>query len=493
MDLPTELPAHLRYVSTADSEDELFQILAAKTPDLISFFESASDDETWSDVHSAFITKALNWLTEQTYKDRLSKEFISRIARSIHRHSHVLMPFLNRNITVKLADAEISENNILLSAASNYFRQTMIYECRDKDLFTVTLNVGLQEYLPIHNYINTGSSPELQTMGQEELTIQVRRAIAWEIDPLSQISQKSLSKYITDDTAIDMLIKAKQERWVYFAQHCAEYINSRDWGFGLAVPRIERLSFEFRNFQSNTLEYFTKLKPLITDIACKGDLPEDPQFGTVLKQCNKLIGVDISKTLSFSQQFMEIPKTVEELNLSECPWLSGKTLQQFFKICPDLKQLDLSSDVHLNFSAWGELSKLKQLKRLSVAQCHQIQDSDLTVIAKGCVSLTDLSLKNCSKIGEKGFLDLAKNLSRLVNLDLSRCALSDNAAVEISSRCRNLARLDISSCNQLTEKGILGIVKHCHGLQELDISRCRITQSVIDEIKRIAPLLNLLV
>jgi len=492
MQFPTVVPQELRYVESATSDETLFDLLVQKPFDLVEFFEAGADDETWAEAHATFMNKTLKWVTAQTYSNKLAQELVDRTAHTVLRHHRVLNPYLPNNITLKLSDVEIPANSFMLSAGSNYLRNLMLKECRDKNSNVLVLNkIKLNEFTPIMAYVNTEDVEDILTMGQDDLINIIKISIAWDIQPLSALTQKLLAKYLTDQNIIAMIFRARQEHWLLFERHCAEYLNNKDLGFSLEIPTLERFVFAFYDFKEDALHYFEIFKPLITDLSCKGTLSEDQYFGKALKRCPNLIGVNLSKTLSFSPQLVELPSDLQEMNLSECPWISPNALKQLHGRCPDLKFLDFTSDIHLNFSAWGELVKFKQLKRLSLAQCHQLQDSDIAIILTSCKNVTRLSLRNCVKISEKGFLDIAKSPLRLIELDLSRCVLTDNTIVEIGSKCKALAVLDISNCDQLTEKGILGLVRNARMLTELNITRCHISPSAIEEMKRIAPQLKL--
>lgn len=492
MQFPTVVPQELSYVKSAISDDALFELLVQKPFDLTAFFEAASDDETWADTHNVFIKKTLEWITKQTYDNKLAQDIVDRIGRATQKHYNVLMPFLPNNITLKLSDVEIPASGIMLSAASSYLSKLMLKECRDKKSNILVLNkVTSKEFAPVLNYINMESTEDILTMGQDDLINIIKISIYWDIQPLSSLTQKLLAKYLTDENIVDMTFRARNEHWLLFARHCADYLNNRNLGFLIEIPSLERLVFEFLGFKEDTIKNFNIFKPLITDIAVKGSLSEDSNFGAALKQCPKLIGVSLNKTKAFTSQLVELPRNLQELNLSECPWISVATLKQLHAYCPEIESLDFSNDVHLNFSVWGELAKFRQLKRLSLNKCHQIQDSDISILLISCSGLKRLSLMGCTKITEKGFLDIAKSRLRLLHLELSRCSLSDNIIVEIGSRCKVLADLDISNCDQLTEKGVLGVVRNAKMLVELNITRCHIPLPAIEEIKRIAPLLNL--
>lgn len=288
-----------------------------------------------------------------------------------------------------------------------------------------------------------------------------------------------------------MLALAKLQRWVPFEQACIHFINSSEWGLRLSSTSSERLAFEFKDFYEPTLGFFERLRPLITDIICTGTLSEHSEFGSVLKGFPQLYGLDISRTPAFSLAFQEIPKALQLLNVSECAWVSKDTIKRIYNLIPNLKQLLLQSNVHLNYIFWGELVKFKSLNKLNISSCTQLQDADLSLILKGLHSLTELSLNNCKKITERGFSELAKSLPRLVRLSVSRCEISDTALIDILMRCRYLTGLDISACDLLTEKSILALVKQAASLQELNISRCHVSVETIEKIKKTFPQLVL--
>ncbi|HEV8051438.1 MAG TPA: BTB/POZ domain-containing protein [Parachlamydiaceae bacterium] len=493
MDFPSLMPKELSSYLGIKSEEELLVAFIQKPNDLVLFFETASDDETWTENNEGLMRKLLSWLTLQTFHDHLSKINYQKAALAVQKHHLILKSMLPENITIKLKDDKIPFNGLLLAAASDFFRQILLNESRFKDSDVLSFpQLTANEFAPIGSFIVTGQVPDLRTKGQDEIIELIKRANAWELSLLSLQCETMLPKYLTVDNVFELLALAKNERWGTFERACTAFINSHEWKFSLFAPTFERLAFEFFDFTDPTLEYFERLRPLITDIVCSGALTEEPQFGFILKSCPDLYSLDISRTFAFSNQLEEIPGKLQILNVSSCPWISKETIKRLFDFTPDLRQLLLQNNVHLNYMFWGELAKYNRLIKLDMANCTQFQDSDLSLILRGIGSLTELSLSNCKKIDENGFLELAKRLSRLIRLNLSRSNLSDTALVEIISRCRYLTTLDISACLRVTEKGILSVVKNALSLQELDISRCVVSADTLEEIKKTAPLLQLI-
>lgn len=492
MQLPAFTPTHFQHLKAIASDQALFESFI-KASDLVLFFEIASDDETWSERHEDFISSTLQWATSMAYEDKMTQDEISQVAAAIHKHYPVFKSVIPRNITVELKDGKVQENGLLIASASEYLRRVMLRECRDKESTILPLSqIDKIEYAPIHSYINTAASPELLIMGQEDLNELIERVMPWQMTRLSEMVQKRLSVYLTDDNVVPMLIDARKRRLLALAQHSADYINKRNSGFHLAVPSTERLSLEFYNFDDETRKIFEQFRDWITDIVCKGTVADNPSFGRILKKSPKLIAIDISETFLFSGCFLDIPMGVKEINLSGCPWLSKETFKQLADICPSIEQMDLTNNTHIKYGTWSDLLKFKQLQRLSLAYCHQISSSDFSIIIKSCPSLTHLTIKDCAKISDDGFYELA-HLKQLRDLNLSHCSLTDNALVEIGNRCNKLLSLDISNCNQITEKGIIGLVKNAGALLELNIERCRFTPSTLEEIRQLRPLLKLII
>jgi hypothetical protein len=491
VEFPALMPKELSFCLSIPKEDSLFEKLIKKPNELTLFFEVAADDETWSENHAVFMTKLLEWLTNQSYHDKLAKSNYQKAAYSIQKHYSILKFFLTENITIKLSDAEISMNGLLLAAASDFFKD-LIVTAASRDSYILSFpQLNKSEFSPIQEYICTGNVVNLKTKGVEEIIELIKRAKGWELDPLSIMAEYTLKKYLNRENVFDMLAQAKKENWTQFNEHCVNFINEQSWGFKLSIPFTNRLAFQFLDFHQSTINFFEELRPMITDLICNGDLIDQPQFGLILLEQTDLFLLDISRTKSFSSQLQEIPKKLQALNLSECPWISKETLKSIFTINPNIKQLFLRNDVHLNYLFWGEVAKLKSLTKLDVSNCTQLQESDLDILLQGLTSIRELSLNGCKRIGEAGFLNLAKRLSRLIRLDISRTNISDTALVEIISRCHHLTKLDISSCSQLTEKGILAAVKSGLSLQSINIDHCHISESKIDEIKSSYPQLNL--
>lgn len=493
MEFPALMSRDLQYCEAAPSEEALLAVLKQKPSDLILFFETASADETWSDHHLEFMRQLIDWLTVQAYQDKLSMEFCRKVAKAIQEHYTVLEKAVPTNITIKLSDRECLVNSLLLAASSDFFKDVLARQCREMESTTLSLEYASWNFFaPINAYITTGNVPDLWKKEQQELMDLLRQAMSWRVPEVSEECERVLKKFVTLENAVEMLILAQQEHWYFFKQDCIDSINNYSVDFSLGAPARERLSFEFYKFSEGALRVFRQLQLLVTDLICKETLSEQAMFGQVVKQCPKIALLDISRSHVLSEFFNDIPKDLPGINLAECAWLSQASFRKMADICPHVKQLILSSNYQLNFAAWGELVKFKNLKSLNLSKCHQISDEDFPIILKTFAEGTELILDECRKLSEKGFFELARHLPRLTHLSLAYCAITDSALLDLGSRCRALAYLNLTRCEQVTEKGVRELPKHALSLKELNLTHCRGASLVIEELRKRHPYLRII-
>lgn len=492
LSFPAALPKELAYLTSCATEESLLELLAKKTPDLLLFFEAASEDETWSEQHAGLMRKVIDWLTVQNFYDRLSSQDSLRIARVFQKHVALFKSLIPKNITIKLQDASIQMNSLLLATASDFFKDILARECRDKNKTVLSFNVPQELFIPIEEFINTGEDSSLLIKRQEEILALLHQAGSWGINDFAKQCELALKKFITTENSVQMLMMALQEQWQHFKQVCIDFINGQALGFELTSSSLEQLAFEFHDFSERTIAYFKMLRSWITDFICSGELTQDALFCELVKQCPKLALLNISASPDFSENWVELPHNLEGLNASQCPWVSQNTLKTLAEICPHIHTLMLCSNVQLNFADWGELLKFKELKLLDLSRCHQLSDKDLEIILKACAWLRGLVLDECKEVSDRGYFKLAKSTPRLSYLNIARCSISDIALIEIATRCRALTVLNVSRCDNLTERGVAESIKHAPMLKEIDIRRCNIPQRAIEDLRKRYPYLKII-
>ncbi|XP_014457525.1 F-box/LRR-repeat protein 2 isoform X2 [Alligator mississippiensis] len=139
----------------------------------------------------------------------------------------------------------------------------------------------------------------------------------------------------------------------------------------------------------------------------------------------------------------QIPKVLTDSDWQE----SQKKYRASLQALHYLQELDLMACHKLTDMSITKVICFPELRRLSLSLVHEITDSSLVAIARGCRNLEHLSLSHCGNLTDGGFMEAASYL-------------------------RRLQRLNISGCNQLTYQTLLAIGKECTQLKNLDVSMC---------------------
>ena len=239
---------------------------------------------------------------------------------------------------------------------------------------------------------------------------------------------------------------------------------------------VKKFAFEFIDFKEQSLDVFRRVKSLITHLIFGGALTADPVFSKVIRECPRLSGVDLSRSLIRSDRLSDLPSHLEELDISHCPWLTVETLRDIFRFCPYLEKLSLGSNAQLTFSAWPELRKLTGLKALDISRSHQIGDQEIRLIVQSCPGLAELSMEDCPKMTDQSFFDLPKTLPSLYSLNIAHCTFSDSPLIEYALHCTNLTILNISNCSNITDKGIMEFIRLRPTLRSLKVTHTNSTR-----------------
>ena len=224
---------------------------------------------------------------------------------------------------------------------------------------------------------------------------------------------------------------------------------------------------------------FEQVKKFVTHLIFSGSLVEEAPFNKVVQECPNLRSLDIGRIRDFSDHLYSADSHLQELDLSNCAWLTNDYLKKIIEIFPNLRRLILTSNVQLTFLGWSSLQKLPLLYGLDVSRCRQLHDDDLLLILRACPQLTELDLEECIGLSERAFFDLAKALPQLTVLNASKSHISDIALIEIALRCRHIVELYVVRCKGISEKGILQFVKNASFLKVLDVMGCDVSQKFL--------------
>lgn len=123
---------------------------------------------------------------------------------------------------------------------------------------------------------------------------------------------------------------------------------------------------------------------------------------------------------------------------------------------------------------------------------HYLRDEDIEVIANNCRQLKKIDIANCGDI--TNLSNLTRKCEELTDIKARGCyQLTDDSMKDIANNCSALKHLDVAYCDEITDIGVVSLVDKCPTLTAINVSGCnRITDSAILAIAEDCPNLTTL-
>ncbi|WCJ42790.1 hypothetical protein M5689_023577 [Euphorbia peplus] len=234
----------------------------------------------------------------------------------------------------------------------------------------------------------------------------------------------------------------------------------------------------------------------LTDIGLSSLLSAAPALRSInLSQCSLLTSVGIG-TLAES-----LGSHLLELYIDDCQSLDLKLILPALKKLEHLEVLSLAGIQAIYDGFVREFVSVRghNMKELVLADCMNLTDSSIKVIAETCPGLLALDLVNLVKLTDATLGYLANSCQRIQSLKLCRNNFSDeaiasfletsgeplkelslnnvaqvghNTALALAKRSRSLEILDLSWCRNLTDEAVGLIVDSCSSLKVLKLFGC---------------------
>lgn len=118
------------------------------------------------------------------------------------------------------------------------------------------------------------------------------------------------------------------------------------------------------------------------------------------------------------------------------------------------------------------LSRFKQLESLSLTNCYELSDSDLTILAIYGSKLRSLYLSFCPRVTDISLNSVASGCRLLSIISLSNCSITDSGLETLTKSCKSLVEVNLAWCLSITDHGIWSLVQNCRQLKALKISWC---------------------
>lgn len=492
MELPVSLPKSFDVLKNLN-EKEVEERLSKDAISLTLFFEAEASDPIWRKAHQSFFNNLNQKITDLYLEGLLSIELGERIRAKVyelHLENPISFP---KDLKLVLEGEAYEVNSLLFSLSSPYFNSLMTAQGIDAEKKELRLYGINPEFLKIVlEYVETGRLQELWKWDKEPILALLKEASEWEVEGMIHLTSENYIRYLNRVNIIDVLLLSIESRWKVLYEMGLQTLNTFDTGIHFKNEGFERLSLEFTDFREQALDIFYRLKDFVTDLSFHGDLSLDPRFSDILVASKKLIGLDISGTKDYSPRIIDVPKTIEDLNLSMCAWLNKENFVSIAKEFPHLKNINLSSNRQLDFQTLGQIRIFQNLEGLNLARCHQLSDDDLKVVIQATPNLIELNLEDSSKLTDHTFILIGKLLTRLVRLNLSKTTLTDIALIELLSKLTQLKELYIRRVPSLSDNGVLDALKRAPNLKVIDLSNSPISEGALEKMKTLRPFLKII-
>jgi len=233
--------------------------------------------------------------------------------------------------------------------------------------------------------------------------------------------------------------------------------------------------------------------PNLTSVALSGckNLTDDGLLA-LAKNCQNLRALDVSccsvMTEHTSKEICQHLTALQELQI-DYTLATDTSLYHVATNCPNIEWLSLQG-TRITTKSLDVLSKFSQkLRRLSVANCQCICDVEglkfpsslRSADFSGCIGLADSFLVKLAEqcpnleslqlwlvpVGDKGICAVAYRCIHVQQLDLRCTFIGDSSLEAIAANCHGLRRLNVSSCLQITTRGIRTVLHKCQQLEKV--------------------------
>lgn len=460
MKLPSQTPSDIGYISDAQSDQELFNLLSQNFADSLRFYEEVAKDDDWIFGHSDFNLRYLKWVSDLYFNNRLDEASLKRLRKVYLSHFLILKPFIHKDLTVEVGGKTLQISNWLLGSSSPYFHQLI----RISNARHIKLSDADPEIAEKIIMLTQEGDQNLESETEEPLKKIIPLSRLWGLDEMADKAESYLKRYLRPENAIDNLLFARKMKWRELEKESADYYSKLNLGFGLKIDH-EDVIVTFYDFKElTTLEVYKKVAPIVTTIGLRGNLTIQPEFSHVIHMTPKLTGFDFTETTD-QPSLNLIPRDLKKVILKRAYWVQAHFIDELALRCPYIDTLDLEDDTWLNYETWGLLNQWKGLLKLNLKGLKQLEEDDLRLILLGLNDLQVLDLSGLKKIESRAFNNILRPLQRLQVLKLDGTLLDDSS--------------------------LSGLISEHYALEEISLKKTSVTGDMIKKIKISYPRLKI--
>ncbi|CAC5424421.1 FBXL17 [Mytilus coruscus] len=186
----------------------------------------------------------------------------------------------------------------------------------------------------------------------------------------------------------------------------------------------------------------------------------------VLSRCSQMTDVGISR-------IAENCHNLENIILDHCNKVTDQSVRMLAVNCPDLKTLSLAN-CNITDTGICSIYRMKKLEYLDISNLPggSITAAIVSQLTRKCDNLECLNLSLNLTIDDRCIQEVVRYGQKITKLFCVNCSLSDEGLMGIASHGRNIEKLDLGWCKDITDRGIWAVTENCPALKYLGLIRC---------------------
>lgn len=279
--------------------------------------------------------------------------------------------------------------------------------------------------------------------------------------------------------------------------------------------RLERLTLAgCSHISDETLARVLACTKLLVAVDLTGVVQlTDRTVEVIAQNCPRLQGTNLSGCKMVTSRGVSLLasscRLLRRVKLGGCDLMDDAAFLAVVRSCPILLEADFVSCPRLTDASVREVwLHATQLRELRLAHCHLLTDAAFPTPAlmeqleranpppplplAMCEQLRVLDLTSCSNITDDTVRGIINQAPRLRNISLAKCIrLTDEAVYAISALGRNLQYLHLAHVSQITDRAVIHLAHTCTRIRYLDLACCvQLTDASVGEIATNLPKLR---
>jgi len=227
-----------------------------------------------------------------------------------------------------------------------------------------------------------------------------------------------------------------------------------------------------------------QLSSLISLSICGSEMVTDRGV-QILARLPTLRMLDLSRCTHISSiSLVALAATVAltTLDLSFCSNITDAGVQVIAAALPELHTLILAHCLAISNVGVEALARVSTLRVLSIRGCSCVTDEGLKALSEHHLICT-LNLGFCYLVTDQGVKFIVKGLPGLMDLSVHACNMVTDGSLMAVAELSAMRSLDISSCTQVSDKGIKAVVGCLPLLHTLHLKDCpKLTDSGVQAV-----------